>query len=136
MKFDRRRTRPRIMVPIASMGDIAFLLIIFFILASTMKEKNVTSEPPVSPDIARLPSPLPPVSVMVDEEGIVFVDGDEMSVGIVESTVRGLLEGRKEREVMVRIDKKLKQKDYGPVLLALSKTDANMSLVGEIGESE
>ena len=48
----RRRKKPSLVLPLSSMGDIAFLLIIFFMLASNfMKTNKVELEKPASPDL-------------------------------------------------------------------------------------
>ena len=48
----RRRKKPSLVLPLSSMGDIAFLLIIFFMLASNfMKTNKVELEKPLSPDL-------------------------------------------------------------------------------------
>ena len=48
----KRRRRRTIIVPVVSMGDIAFLLIIFFILCSNIaREAGIAVAPPVSADL-------------------------------------------------------------------------------------
>ena len=47
----RRRKKPNLVLPLSSMGDIAFLLIIFFMLASNfMKTGNVDLQRPGGAD--------------------------------------------------------------------------------------
>ena len=48
----RKKKRMSLILPTSSMGDIAFLLIIFFILASNfMKTANVDAEKPSSEEV-------------------------------------------------------------------------------------
>ena len=48
----RRRKKPNLVLPLSSMGDIAFLLIIFFMLASNfMKTGNVDLQRPGAPTL-------------------------------------------------------------------------------------
>ena len=50
----RKRKKPSLVLPLSSMGDIAFLLIIFFMLASNfMKTANVDLEEAHAADLER-----------------------------------------------------------------------------------
>ena len=123
------RPNPKIDIPIVNIGDIAFLLIIFFILTSTfMRESYIKVTPPTSPDIDKLG--LTPVSVTVDQSGTVWLQGVACQVEALESGVSVLLEGKPDKAVLLKIDKGLPQKTYGPVLLALSKAGAEVALIG------
>ena len=54
MRKSRKKERKPIPVPLTSMGDIAFLLIIFFMLASDfIKEPNLKVEPPRSEHVKK-----------------------------------------------------------------------------------
>jgi len=127
----RRRKRIPIAVPIASMGDIAFLLIIFFILASTfMQEGRIKFERPESTDLARLKQGT--VSVIMDEKGDLYVQGTLCAVEGLEGEVRELLKGLKEedKQVMLKVHKDLPESKYGPVLMALGEVTTRIAMVG------
>lgn len=127
--IERRRRKLHPLIPIASMGDIAFLLIIFFLLTSNfIKEAHVQVTPPASPDVDTLEEH--PVSVTMDEEGILWLQGRECPPDLLESSVSGLLENRKDKVVTVKIDKSLTQDRFGDVLLALSRAGAEIALIG------
>ena len=129
MKLARRK-RPQPLVPLASMGDIAFLLIIFFMLTSNfMRESHIRVDPPGSRDIEVQEQSQ--VFVTMDEEGVLFVQGEELNVGLLENRMRHLLDTRKDKLVMVKIDKGVPQKQFGPILMALSKARAEIALVGK-----
>ena len=124
-----KRPDPRIDIPIVNIGDIAFLLIIFFILSSAfMREAYIKLTTPTSIDIARMKDTA--VSVSVDLKGDVWLQGTRCNVENLDTGVMALLEGKKDKIVMLKIDKALTQKRYGPVLLALSKAGAEIALIG------
>ena len=128
MRFQRRK-RLRPLIPLASMGDIAFLLIIFFMLTSVfMKEGHIKVEPPTYPDIeVRKPGR---IFVTMDEQGRLYLQGDQSSVAGLESAARDLLRDSDEKLVMLKIDRSVPQRQFGPVLMALSKAGGEIALVG------
>ena len=76
----RRRKKPNLVLPLSSMGDIAFLLIIFFMLASNfMKTGNVDLQRPGAPTLEQQEPAK--CSVMVDRDGVVWCDGAQVSAG-------------------------------------------------------
>ncbi len=124
-----KRKRTQISVPIASMGDIAFLLIIFFMLASTfMKEANVEMDKPVARDLNKLERI--PISVTIDRDGIVRFQGDITDAQSLQSLVEEELDNRDDKTVLLKIDRKLVQNQYADVFIALSKAGAELALVG------
>jgi biopolymer transport protein ExbD len=130
----RRRRKSALMVPTASMGDIAFLLIIFFMVCSNfMKEANVLLEPPRSPQIERIKESM--VSVSVDQEARLYLNGKLVQDAVaVEYGVRALIENARSREgriVMFKCDQAVDKKDYEPVLDAIAKAGGIIAAVGE-----
>ena len=118
------------MVPVAAMADIAFLLIIFFMLTSNfIKEKDLMIKLATSSDIERLKPSL--VSVVVDIQGNVLLQGQPCSTTMLESAVRALLAGKKQRIIMLKVDKDLPEQQFFPVLLAISDAEAQIALIGE-----
>ena len=90
MMINRKRRKMSIIVPIASMGDIAFLLIIFFILASNFaQEAHIEFDPAKSPDIEKMERSQ--VSVVVDQEGQIWLQGEECPVDLLDGGVEALL---------------------------------------------
>jgi len=129
----RRRKRMSLLLPTTSMGDIAFLLIIFFMLASNfMKTANVKAEDPRSPDVE--PQDSPQVTVVLDEEGAVWLQG--VTVGITELAggVQAAVGEHRDRPVHVRIHKTHRRKDFLPVIEALSEAGVRIVLAGEMTE--
>lgn len=126
----RRRARLEPLVPIASMGDIAFLLIIFFMLAANIRESKIKYKPPKSEDVGKFDKTTQ-IVVTMDEEGVLYLQGKLIAVESLESEVASLISGRKDKNVRVKIDRKVPAERFRPVLMALSKADARLDMVGE-----
>ena len=121
------------MIPVASMGDIAFLLIIFFMLTSNfIKEAHVNVEPAAAPGIG--PMKESQVSVTMDKQAKVWLQGQPCPVEILEEGVTALLAEREDKAVMLKIDKEVNHEAYGPVFMALSRAGAEIALVGKTEE--
>ncbi len=134
MKVDRKR-KYKLMVPIASMGDIAFLLIIFFVLTSQfMQEQNIEAKPPENPTIEEM-EPIP-ISLIVDEDGQIYLNGNPIPVQMVEPGVSVLVQDAEDKRVMVKIHKDLPHKLYGEVMKGLSEAGARIVLVGRKTEAK
>ena len=130
MKLDRKKRKVSILVPIASMGDIAFLLIIFFMLTSNfMKESKVELEEAESVDIEQLKEVS--ISVAVDEEAVVWLQGKECSIDSLKGDVEILMSDQNKNTVMLKVDKNLTHEQYGKVLMELSKAGAEIALIGK-----
>lgn len=126
----RRKKRQSVILPTSSMGDIAFLLIIFFILASNfMKTANVEAEKPASEDVDSVEDAQ--VSVAVDATGKYFVQGIEVSRAEVESAVVQAVGDHREKPVHLLVDKSLLREHYMPVLEALGAAGVKVVFVGD-----
>jgi len=127
-----RRAAPT--VPLASMGDIAFLLTIFFILTSNFaKDDTRAIKPPTAAELAELENRN--VSVSIDETGGMFFNGRPVgSAEVIEAGVAGFMVTAKrpeERLVVFRCDKGVDKKVFEPVLAAISKAGGVIAAVGE-----
>jgi biopolymer transport protein ExbD len=127
-----RRVAPA--VPLASMGDIAFLLTIFFILTSNFaKDDTRKISPPTAGELEELERQS--VSVSIDSEGALFFNGRPVaSPATIEAGVAGFLAGKKdprERLVVFRCDKGVDKKVFEPVLAAISKAGGVIAAVGD-----
>jgi len=134
----RRKRRLGVAVPLASMGDIAFLLIIFFIIAS-----NFTKDPPAEVQMARSmqvdPLAQARVLVVIDQEHGLWVNGEPRdSAEQIEWEVLALLEGRDEPEqrvVHLKVDRRAPKRVYEPVINAIAQAGGVLAAVGEEGEA-
>ena len=126
----RRRKKPSLVLPLSSMGDIAFLLIIFFMLASNfMKTANVEAEKPSSDSVDTVEDAQ--VSVIVDTSGKFYVQGIEVSQGEIESAVLQAVGDRRDTQVHLLVDRALTRAAYMPALEALGATGVKVVLEGE-----
>ena len=93
MKRSHKKKRKAIPVPIASMGDIAFLLIIFFLVCSEVSKDRTDLEVtlPNSEYVEKTKAQVV-ARVAVDKDGAIYFDGTEVdSAKDVEWGVRALL---------------------------------------------
>lgn len=120
------------MIPMASFGDIAFLLIIFFVLVSHFKEANITVRPPKAAKLSEL-KPMPRVSVIVDKEGQIWLQGNQVEAGLLENAIKGMIEDKNadQQVVLVKVDKDQQARQFKEVLMAVSRAGGTMALVGK-----
>ena len=125
----RRQKRLASGIPVAAMSDIAFLLVIFFMVTSNfIKERHVKLAPPSSSDIQRIKQSQ--VSVAVDNNGKLWLQGKACPPNVLTSAVSAMLADKKDKLVTLKVDKNLTEKDFYPTLMALSDAGAQIALVG------
>jgi biopolymer transport protein ExbD len=126
----RKRKKPSLVLPLSSMGDIAFLLIIFFMLASNfMKTGNVELEKPLAPQLEQQEASK--CSVLMDNEGIIWYEGVQSSKEEITTALKEHTAKNRDFIVHVSIDKELVKKDFMPLIEAISESGAKMVLTGE-----
>ena len=116
----RRKRRIPARVPLASMGDIAFLLIIFFILASIPKGVFELAQPKAD-DLGEIEKT--GVSVVMDEDGQCYFQGDEVPVEALVGLIKSYFEdpNKENRKVVVEIDRNLPYEVFKDVYAAVSE---------------
>ncbi len=128
MKLARRK-RKDFLIPMTSFGDIAFLLIIFFMVASVfMKEAHIKVTQAASPDVDKAKGH---VSVVMDTEGEVWLQGHSCPLSSLESAVAAIIQDKSDKSVTVKIDRDLAQEKFGQVLAALAEAGADIVMLGE-----
>ena len=130
----KRRRRTLIFVPVASMGDIAFLLIIFFMVCSRFaKDPGVEIDAPTTPQVSELDDF--PIVVLIDKESTIFFQGQQIGgPEQVEEEVRRLVEGKtdeKGKTVLLRCDRTVSKHVFEPVIEAIAKGGGRIAAVGE-----
>lgn len=133
MKLHCRR-KMGIAVPTTSMGDIAFLLIIFFMVCSNFaKEASITYEPPLAVDVDSVENA--PTSVVLDAEGDLYLNGKRVAdVAAVESMIESFLVGKttnEERMVLFKCDRGIEKRVFEPVLEAITRAGGLLVAVGD-----
>lgn len=129
----RRKHRSMIHVPVASMGDIAFLLIIFFMVCSRFAQEGVKIEPPLSLDSVEIDDY--PVIVAVDATGAIYFQGRQVpDADSIEGLVQQTLVGKtteKARTVLFRCDKAVEKRIFEPVIESIARGGGILAAVGE-----
>ncbi|TVR14557.1 MAG: biopolymer transporter ExbD [Planctomycetota bacterium] len=134
----RARREPRRgtpIVPLASLGDIAFLLIAFFIITAELtKVEGARIEPARSQDVDEIDD-LSPVVVTLNEDAQILIGDETDATPLSELTgqLQALLAGREgdQRVVTVRIDRANSHRDFHPIFRAVGEAGASAALVGE-----
>ena len=134
----KKSRRSDIAVPIASMGDIAFLLIIFFMVAS-----NFAKESPVKPELARAVElevlEQTAIQVAIDKDGQIFLNRAQVpDAQAIEYGVAALIEARGPQPegadppvVLFKCDRNVDKSVFEPVLDAIAKSGAVVAAAGE-----
>lgn len=101
-----RKKRPRyhIQTPLTSLIDIVFMLLIYFLLTTNfLVEEGIKIKLPQAK--ASAPMTREEITVYVDREGRAFIHNTEYREDILFTELRGLINGEKDRLVMVKADR-------------------------------
>ncbi len=133
LQSKKRRAIP---VPIASMGDIAFLLIIFFMVCSEVaKDKEVAAVLPLSEHVKKMDA-VAVARISVDENGVIYFDGTRVdNAKDVEWGIRALLTNTitdDQRHVQFKCDSALPKETFEPVIKAIAAAGGIIEAVGEL----
>ncbi len=133
----RGRRRPKIVIPVASMADVAFQLIIFFMICSNFaREAGIPVAPPSAPRLDRLRQSTTVVSV--DAQGQVYVQGRRVpDPAAAEAELAALLRNAhtpEARTVLFRCDRKVGREVFEPVLDAVTRAGGIVAAIGEQSE--
>ena len=133
----RRRVKKRrkITIPVASMGDIAFLLIIFFLVCSELaREKSMEVTLPRSSHVEKSKATVAG-RVGVDRNGEIYLDGVKVAgAKDVEWGIRAILArtvSDEQRHVQFTCDAALPRETFEPVLQAIAEAGGIIEAVGE-----
>jgi biopolymer transport protein ExbD len=136
MRRRRKKKKRRIVtIPVASMGDIAFLLIIFFLLLSdSIKDKQFPMTLPGSSKVKKIDIVVA-ARVDIDKDGVIYLDGNRVnSDKDIEVGVGAMLKGTisdDQRHVQFRCDKSQPRDVFVPVLQAIAEAGGIIEAVGE-----
>ncbi|MFZ5585474.1 MAG: ExbD/TolR family protein [Thermodesulfobacteriota bacterium] len=98
--------RAAVVMPLASLIDIVFLLLIFFLLTSNfLAQEGLDLRLPADERAAPLVEH--ELEVSLDQGGRVFIAGQEVDAGRLPEILARLLAGRDNRNVVIRADKAL-----------------------------
>lgn len=111
MKFKRRLGEDDEAVPMSSMADIAFLLIIFFMVTAVFdKSKGIVIELPETS--VRETVETKEIDIMIDKEGKIFLGSSEVKLEELAGLIVKARKADSSKPVVVKSDKRV---SYGKV---------------------
>ena len=125
MKLPRKKLTASI--PAFAMGDIGFLLLIFFvILARAQDDSHIQWQPARLPDIEMAAAPL--ASVAIDSGFKTYLDGKEISPDELAGALASILGDTPtgERNVFLKVHKEAKASHFEPVIAAISEAGGDL----------
>jgi biopolymer transport protein ExbD len=125
MKFKRRAMKAD--VPSVAMGDIAFNLLIFFvILAKAQDDSHVKWQPAAAANLTKVANSR--VSVAIDENNKLFLNGREIGQAQLADRVGELLGDLPagERTVLLKVHKQATAMYYEPVIESISEAGGDL----------
>lgn len=125
MKIARRAMK--VEVPNVAMGDIAFNLLIFFvILARAQDDSHLKWEPAVSADVKN--SGQPRVSVVIDIQNKLYLNGSEVGIAQLPGGIEELLGNAQagDRKVLLKVHKETLAQRFEPVIEAIGQAGGDL----------
>jgi biopolymer transport protein ExbD len=123
MRFPQKK-KERTYIPTASMADIAFLLIVFFMVTTIFRvEKGIKVELPQATTTERLPK-RNVARVWVNKAGDISVDDKFMEISEVEIVMAEKLNENPDMLVQIKGDKDTRYEDVAWILEELKKARA------------
>ncbi len=125
MKISRRSARAE--VPSMAMGDIAFNLLIFFvILARAQDDSHLQWTPAEAKNLQNASNSV--VSVLIDADSKLYLNGQQIGVAQLAGRIEGLLEGAPpgERPVLVKVHNEALAQRFEPVIEAISEAGGEL----------
>ncbi len=124
-------------VPSMAMGDIAFLLLIFFIiLAKAVDDSHVVWTPAEIPDPEAVGSPLASVAIDVDEA--THLNGEEIDPASLSAALKEILSDTPpgKRTVFLKVHHEAKAGSFQPAIEAISVAGGDLVHIVEQHQAE
>ena len=100
----KKRNRGQVQVPLTSLIDIVFLLLIYFLLTTNfMVDEGIKIKLPQAK--ASAPQTEEVITVYVDQEGRAFLENQEVEVGALFDRLKKMIGAQKDKLVVVRADR-------------------------------
>jgi len=124
MKYKRRTYK--VEVPSMAMGDIAFLLLIFFVILARTPEDDQLWEPAREPNVEMVGRA--PASVLIDTKNRMFVNGEEIDQSQLASRINSILADLPpgKRKVFLKVHRDATAKLFEPVIAAVSEAGGDL----------
>ena len=130
----KKRNR-EVEIPSASLADIAFLLLIFFLVATTIDvDKGLDLTLPEMGQTKEIPKKNI-TNLLINDAGQILLDNEEVQVGEVDNIIRDKLLANDKLIVSVKTDRKTKYDIYIKVLDQLKKAGATRISIAEPEET-
>ncbi|MBI2570594.1 MAG: biopolymer transporter ExbD [Candidatus Schekmanbacteria bacterium] len=126
----KRTSKVESKIPDSSMADIAFLLIIFFMVTTTFSKDKTTVNLPATKE--RVESPKTGVIISVQRDGALTMDGKPAQMADIAPVAAGELQTNSEKYFIIKSDKEARYRHVDMVLDQLRAAKAkNISLLTE-----
>ena len=125
MKIKRRTSQAT--VPSMAMGDIAFNLLIFFvILARAQDDSHLKWNPAEAAELENAGHSI--VSVVVDKDNKLYLNGQELGIAQLGGRIESLLKNRPagDRTVLLKIHKEAQAQRFEPIIEAVSEAGGEL----------
>lgn len=130
----KKRNR-EVEIPSASLADIAFLLLIFFLVATTIDvDKGLDLTLPEMGQTKEIPKKNI-TNLLINDAGQILLDNEVVQVGEVDDIIRDKLLANDKLIVSVKTDRKTKYDIYIKVLDQLKKAGATRISIAEPEET-
>ncbi|MCD5383320.1 biopolymer transporter ExbD [candidate division WOR-3 bacterium] len=124
MRFNIKRKIPKAAIPTASMADIAFLLIVFFMLTTVFAlEKGLQIVLPEKGEVVKLKEENIAM-VYVNAKGQVRIDGRDVSIEDISSKAKAMLAENDKLVFSIRADRRCRYEIIIEVFDQLKMADA------------
>ncbi len=124
--------RMKVEVPSVAMGDIAFNLIIFFvILAKAQDDSHLQWNPAQTPKVEA--NKQSKASIVIDVKNDLYLNGTQIGVSQLAKRLEELLKGAPpgDRVVLLKVDKEILAQRFEPVIEAISEAGGELFHVVE-----
>jgi biopolymer transport protein ExbD len=125
MKLPRKKLKAS--VPSFAMGDIAFLLLIFFVILARAQDDSHIQWQPARLDKIEM-APTPRASVAIDTGSKTYLDGKEVSPDELAAKLSAVLGDAPagQRHVFLKVDREAKAAVFEPVIAAISEAGGDL----------
>lgn len=130
MKISRRPLAAN--VPSMAMGDIAFNLLIFFvILAKATDDSHLQWDPAEATEVTRAGSAR--VSIVIDGESKYYLNGQQIGIAQLAPQIETILDGSTgdDRRVLLKVDRNATANHFEPIIEAVSEAGGTIMHVLE-----
>jgi biopolymer transport protein ExbD len=132
-----RRAKQSASIPLTSTADVAFLLLIFFLVLARGTNEAAVDWKPARTEITLEEAQNNFVSVIIDKDHKVYINGNPIHPDQVKFAVEQYWAGGvQERKVLLKVDKDVPEKVFAKVMLDIGSTGADLFRILEPGQPE